>query len=168
MSNPTASAPALTDDAKLSRERPIFIPSGTRGEFAMNGSTRPSTPNWPRIVGALGLIWNLYGVYQYFVDVGILAARAGPSMASAMPPWVTAAFATAVFAGVLGSLCLLVLNRWATALLVVSLLADLAWDVRMASGGDHGSAMGLVAAVTLIGVVLVSTAHWAGKNGLLR
>lgn len=127
-------------------------------------------PVWPRLVGAFGLIWNLYGVYQYLMTVGILGRGGGsrPTMADAMPMWVTAAFAIAVFGGAIGSLCLLLLNRWATGLLLLSLLADLLWGVRTVSGGDHGSALILVACVIVIGIVLAWTAHASGKKGWLR
>jgi hypothetical protein len=85
-----------------------------------------------------------------------------------MPLWVTAAFAIAVFAGTVGSLCLLVVNRWATLLLILSLIADLLWDVRMLSGGDRGSAAVLVVASTVIALVLAWTAYSAGKKGWPR
>lgn len=132
-------------------------------------SAPASAPVWPRLVGALGLLWNLYGVYEYLVTVGIVGTAAGvqPTTADTIPAWVTAAFAVAVFAGALGSLFLLLLNRWAVGLLVISLFADLLWDLRMVRGGDHGSAIGLVASVTLIGILLAWTSYWASKKGIL-
>jgi hypothetical protein len=133
-------------------------------------SMNTPAPAWPRLVGGFGLIWNLYGVYEYLTTVGILGPGGGsrPPMADTMPMWVTAAFAIAVFAGAIGSFCLLLLNRWAIGLLFLSLLADLLWDVRMASGSDHGSGLALVASVTVIGIVLAWVAHSAGKKGWLR
>ena len=49
--------------------------------------------------------------------------------AAAMPAWVTGAFAIAVFGGALGCLALLMLKRWSTWLLLISLLAVLAQDL---------------------------------------
>jgi len=133
-------------------------------------SLRTSALAWPRWVGAFGLAWNLYGVYQYLMTVGVVGAAAGSHItpSDAMPPWVTAAFAIGVFAGTLGSLCLLLLNRWATLLLVVSLVADLLWDVRVLSGGDRGSDAAIVIASTLVAVVLAWASYHTGKKGLLR
>ena len=133
-------------------------------------SLRTAAAGWPRRVGAIGLAWKLYGVYQYLTTVGFVGptANAHPTTADTMPLWVTAAFAIGVFAGTLGSLCLLLLNRWATVLLVVSLIADLLWDVRMLSGGDRGSAAAIVIASTVVAIVLAWTSYHAGKKGWLR
>lgn len=127
-------------------------------------------PAWPRWIGGLGAIWNLYGVYEYLMTVGVVGPGAGSqqAMAAAMPMWVTAAFAISLFAGSLGSLCLLMLNRWATGLLVLSLLTDLLWDVRMLSGGDRSSAIGIAASSTLVAILLAWTSYHAGRKGWLR
>jgi len=133
-------------------------------------SLRTAAIGWPRWFGAFGLAWNLYGVYQYLTTVGLVGPTDGaqPTAADAMPLWVTAAFAIGVFAGTLGSLCLLLLNRWATLLLVLSLIADLLWDVRMLSGGDRGSAAAIVIASTVVAIILAWTSYHAGKKGWLR
>jgi hypothetical protein len=127
-----------------------------------------NAPIWLRILAALGLAWNLYGVYQYFDTVGIVGAGgAQAALSGAVPLWVTVAFAIAVLAGSLGSLCLLLLSRWATPLLILSLLAELAWDVPMVGGGD-GSPVGIAAMVSVVGVLLAWVAYSAGKKGWLR
>jgi hypothetical protein len=132
-------------------------------------SLRTPSLGWPRWIGAFGLVWNAYGVYQYLVTVGLMGpAGSQPATADAMPLWVTAAFAISVFAGVLGSLCLLILNRWATALLVLSLAADLLWDIRVLGGGDRSSPIGIVASSTIVAIVLAWTSYHAGKKGWLR
>src|SRR2546421_5206380 len=85
-------------------------------------------PAWLRIVAALGLVWNCFGIYAYLQTVGVL--RAGPGMTMAeMPAWVTGAFAVAVFGGALGALGLLLLMRWSKLLLLLSFIAVLAQDV---------------------------------------
>jgi hypothetical protein len=140
-----------------------------KGDIMVEIPVRASAPAWPRWVGAFGLIWNLYGVYQYLGTVGALGAAASQSqMASAMPGWVSAAFGISVVAGALGGLCLVLLNRWATWLLLLSLLTDLLWGARILSGNDANSAMGLVVAATLIDVLLAWAAYAAGKKGWLR
>ena len=138
----------------------------------MNDLATARAPVWVRIVAALGLLWNLIGVYFYLVSVGTVAAPEGydRSMADAMPAWVTGTFAICVFGGVLGSLGLLMLKRWSVPVLVLSLLAILAQDVwlfamRPADAPPPDMVMPLV--VTLIGVVLAWLAYRASRNGWL-
>ena len=82
-------------------------------------------PGWLRIVAALAVIWNLIGVYFYLASVGVVPAP-DPAMRAqyaVAPAWVTGTFAVCVFAGVLGSLGLLMLKRWSKLLLLLSLVA---------------------------------------------
>ena len=128
-------------------------------------------PGWVRIVAALGIVWNLFGVYQYLMTVGVVAGADAAAVA-AMPAWVTGAFAVAVFAGALGCLGLLMLKRWSKLLLVLSLLAVLAMDVWMFAlsglGGTMPPAeMGVTAAVVIIAVLLAWLSYSADKKGWL-
>ena len=128
-------------------------------------------PGWVRIVAALGLVWNLFGVYQYLMTVGVVAGADAAAVA-AMPAWVTGAFAVAVFGGALGCLGLLMLKRWSKLLLLLSLLAVLAMDVWMfvlsGLGGTMPSAeMAVTAAVVIIAVLLVWLAYSADRKGWL-
>jgi uncharacterized membrane protein (DUF2068 family) len=125
-------------------------------------------PAWLRIVAALALFWNLFGVWAYLATVGVIPAASMDDMAP-MPGWVTGAFAISVFAGALGCLGLLLLKRWAAWLLIVSLLAVLAQDVWafFLRQGDDGNAA-LPIAVTAIAVLLAWLASHAVKRGWLR
>ena len=128
-------------------------------------------PGWVRIIAALGLVWNLFGVYQYLMTVGVVAGADAAAVA-AMPTWVTGAFAVAVFGGALGCLGLLMLKRWSKLLLLLSLLAVLAMDVWMfvlsGLGGTMPSAeMAVTAAVVIIAVLLVWLAYSADRKGWL-
>jgi uncharacterized membrane protein len=129
-------------------------------------------PGWLRIVAGLGLLWNLIGVYFYLVAVGTLAAPEGydRSMAEAMPTWVTGTFAVCVFAGLLGSLGLLMLKRWSKLVLMLSLVAILAQDVwlfALRPADTPPPDLVMPAIVTLIGVVLVWLAYSADRKGWL-
>jgi hypothetical protein len=125
-------------------------------------------PAWLRIVAALGLIWNLFGVYAYLQTVGVLKAGPGMTMAE-MPAWVTGAFAIAVFGGTLGSLGLLLLMRWSKLLLLLSFLALLAQDVwKFALNSGPANALVLTIAVNVISLLLVWLAYSAGGKGWLR
>ena len=128
-------------------------------------------PAWLRIVAALGVLWNLFGVYQYLMTVGVVAG-ADAAAVSAMPAWVTGAFAIAVFGGALGCLGLLMLNRWSKLLLLVSLLAVLAMDawtfLLSGLGGTMGGAeMGVTVTVLVVAVLLVWLAYSADRKGWL-
>jgi hypothetical protein len=133
----------------------------------MNDAIGAKAPVWLRIVAALGLLWNLVGVYAYLQTVHVLPP--GPGMAmEEMPAWVTGAFAIAVFGGTLGSLGLLLLKSWSKLLLLLSFVALIAQDV-WAFGMRAGPAESpiLPLAVNLIALVLLWLAHSAGKKGWL-
>ena len=128
-------------------------------------------PGWLRIVAALGLVWNLFGVYQYLMTVGVVAGADAAAVA-AMPAWVTGAFAVAVFGGALGCVGLLMLKGWSKLLLLVSLLGVLAMDVWMfvlsGLGGTMPNAeMAVTACVVVIAVVLVWLSYSADRKGWL-
>jgi hypothetical protein len=135
----------------------------------MNDVIGAKAPAWLRIVGGLGLIWNLYGCYAYLQTVGVLGGgMMGPH--SAMPAWVTGAFAIAVFGGAIGCAGLLMLKGWSRLLLIISLLAVLAEDVwlfAMSGAAPSGNAMVLPLVVTLVSVVLAWVAHDGVKKGWL-
>lgn len=137
----------------------------------MNEVIGAPAPVWLRIVAALGLCWNLFGVYAYLQTVGALSG-ADAAMSNAMPAWVTGAFAIAVFGGALGSLGLLLLKRWGKLLLLLSLLAVLAMDVwtfllRGAGGAMENGELGLTVAVAVIAIFLFWMAYDADRKGWL-
>jgi hypothetical protein len=127
-------------------------------------------PAWLRIVAALGLLWNLYGVYEYLRSVGVVAGADPAMAATAMPTWVVGAFAIAVFAGALGSLGLLLLARWSKWLLGLSLIAVLAQDIWAfaLSGIQPAEGMGIAAAIVLVAIVLFWLAYSADNKRWLR
>ena len=135
----------------------------------MNDLTASRAPAWLRIVALLAVLWNLYGVYAYLQTVGAVPGGDPAMAASTMPTWVTGAFAIAVFAGVLGSLGLLLLKRWAKLLLLLSLLAVLAedlWAFVLREGGpDKGPIIPI--AVNLVAILLVWLAYTADRKGWL-
>jgi hypothetical protein len=137
----------------------------------MNNVIGTPAPAWLRIVAALGLLWNLYGIYMYLMTVGVVAG-ADAAAAGAMPAWVTGAFAIAVFGGALGCIGLLMLKRWSKLLLLLSLLAVLAMDLWMfvlsGMGGTIPAAeMAVTACVVLVAILLAWLAYSADKKGWL-
>jgi len=137
----------------------------------MNTVIGARAPAWLRIVAALALLWNLFGVYNYLMTVGVVGG-ADAAAAGAMPAWVTGAFAIAVFGGALGSLGLLMLKRWSKLLLLVSLLGVLAMDLWMfvlsgLGGTMAGPEMGVNVAIVVVAILLVWLAYSADKKGWL-
>jgi hypothetical protein len=137
----------------------------------MNGTIGAPAPAWLRIVAALGLVWNLFGIYNYLMTVGMVEGM-DAAAADSMPAWVTGAFAIAVFGGALGCVGLLMLKRWSKLLLLLSLLGVIAMDVWMfalsgLSSTMAGPEMGVTIAVLMIAVLLAWLAHDADRKGWL-
>lgn len=137
----------------------------------MSDAVSTRAPGWLRIVAGLGLLWNLFGVYQYLMTVGVVPG-AVEAAAGALPAWVKGAFAIAVFGGALGCLGLVMLKRWSKPVLVVSLLGVLAMDLWMFVLSDvgrtvAGAEMGVTIAVVVVAILLVWLAHSADRKGWL-
>ena len=94
----------------------------------MNETTnKPNTMFW--IIGLVAIIWNSMGIHgyihqayqtEYFESQYSIEQL---EIMSNQPVWVTAAFATAVFSGLLGSLFLLLRQKKAKLILTISLIA---------------------------------------------
>lgn len=90
---------------------------------------KPTTWFW--VISVLALIWNLMGVLAYlgqaFMTDEAMATlpQEQQDLYASTPAWVTAAFAFAVFGGFLGCLALVLRKKWATPLLIISLLGVL-------------------------------------------
>lgn len=83
-------------------------------------------PMWFWIVSVLALIWNGLGVMNYLGqvmapdDLFSQMEKAMRDLIENRPTWATAAFATAVWAGALGSLLLLLRRKIAHPILILS------------------------------------------------
>ncbi|WP_353777585.1 hypothetical protein [Winogradskyella sp. 3972H.M.0a.05] len=92
----------------------------------MTTSTKP--PIWFWIISVIGLIWNGMGVMNYLQQAyrteGFLEQVTPEQLAilDARPAWATALFAIAVFTGVLGCILLIFRKKFASPLLMISLL----------------------------------------------
>ena len=134
----------------------------------MNTIIGARAPIWLRVVAALGLIWNLMGVYAYLLSVGVLRGGDASMSSASMPAWVTGAFAVAVFGGTLGCLGLLLLKRWAKPMLLgclLGLIVQDVWAFFLRVGTAESPILPL--AVNLITLLLVALAFNADKKGWL-
>lgn len=135
-------------------------------------------PGWFRLLAVLGLAWNGFGVYMYLSKVGMFGDplagldQAHRDLAASVPSWVVAAFATAVFAGLIGTLLLVMLKRLAKPLLVLSLLAVLVqcgWIVGMSRAREIEGNMAILmpGLITLVAIALVWLAMLGDRKGWL-
>lgn len=92
--------------------------------------SKPTSAFW--IISVVALLWNIMGVVAYlgqaYMTEEVLKAlpQADQEYYNNLPAWVTAVFAIAVFAGVFGSVALLMRKKWATILFIISLIAVIA------------------------------------------
>lgn len=143
----------------------------------MNDVIGASPPGWFRVVAVLAILWNLVGVWSYLSKVGAAPAMMEMTpeevtLAASMPSWATAAFAVAVFGGLLGSLGLLLRKAWARVLLILSLLGMLVqfgWWLLISGAMEQmgASSAAMPAVVVLIGVLLLWLANMGVKRGWL-
>jgi hypothetical protein len=94
----------------------------------MATSVRATPPGWFRLVALLAVVWNAFGVAMYLSSVGVFGdpmaglSEAERAAASSIPGWITGAFAIGTFAGLIGSLGLVLRKSWAQPVLIVSLI----------------------------------------------
>lgn len=119
-----------------------------------------------RIIAIIGILWNMVGVASYLAHVGVFGpeAAATPPGAPSMPVAITAAFAIAVFGGVIGSLGLALLKPWAKPVLWIAFVGaviDWVWVLGFSIGGEVP--LGVAVIVISLGLAIV-----AGKAPLAR
>lgn len=133
-------------------------------------------PVWFWIVSVIALLWNGSGVYMYLIQAydteTYRAMYPDPEMlelANNTPAWVTAAFAIAVFTGLLACFGLLVRKKWAKPLFLLSLLGAVVSNAQhlfMSKAielfGPKTVVMPIV--VIVIGIFLV----WFAKKGIAK
>jgi hypothetical protein len=133
-------------------------------------------PAWFRIVALLALVWNGFGVAMYLSSVGVLGeqvanlSEAERTAAASIPGWITGAFAVGTFAGLIGSLGMLLGKLWARGLLILSLVALLILEGWIVFLSGHVDAFGLAVPimVSLGAILLVWLAVYAAARGWLR
>jgi hypothetical protein len=94
---------------------------------------RSTTPLHLWLVGAVAILWNAYGAYDYWMSQTARDAyfrtvgMSGPQIAyfHAMPAWMTGVWAVGVWGGVLGAVLLLLRSRHAAPVFGLSLAAFL-------------------------------------------
>lgn len=136
-------------------------------------------PAWFWGMTGFGVLWNLYGIYQFIgtlTPAGRTAMAAGMTAAQAqiyfsLPAWMTAVFAIGVFGGLLGSLVLAARRAAALPVFVVSLagyIALFAGDTYFGVFDAMPGQLAILVFVVLVAVALLVTAWAARSRALLR
>lgn len=125
-----------------------------------NGKAKP--PAWFWVVSVIALVWNLMGAMAYlsqaFLNDEARAELPADQLAllDNTPAWATAAFAIAVWAGVLGCIGLLIRKKWARPVLLLSLLGilvQMSYSFFMTNASEvYGTVQGIVMPLLLIGI----------------
>lgn len=122
-------------------------------------------PIWFWIVSVIALIWNGLGVDGYLGQAYNTERYRNAfteeqlEIAASLPSWITGAFAIAVFAGLFGSLGLLLRKKWAYSLLVLSLIAVIAqMGYTLLNGYDEN--IGMTISIIVFAIFLV----WFSKK----
>lgn len=143
----------------------------------MSNSSKP--PVWFWVASVLALLWNLMGVGAYLAQAFMTpeALQALPEdqqqLIASTPVWATAAFAIAVWGGLLGSLMLLLRKKLAYTVLIISFVGVL---IQMFHSffisnsievyGPGGLVMPIM--ILLFGIFLIVLAKRATVNGWLK
>lgn len=142
----------------------------------MSTTTKPSTSFW--VISAIGLLWNLMGANHYIQQAyktEAFKAMYTPEqleIMNNMPSWATAAFAIAVFAGVLGCILLLMRKKRAKTLFQLSLLGiivQMIYNFFIAKITEVYGPFAVIMPIMIliIGLFLLSYANQADKKRLL-
>ena len=134
----------------------------------MNGRMDRAVPGWFWAVAVVAVLWEAFGCYIY-LSQSLLPDAQREGGYAAMASWQWGVFAVAVWSGLIGALLLLLRSRWATALLLVSLLAAaVQYGVAAAQGGIDAEARPIAVAVLMMGLFLVIISSRARRAGWLR
>jgi hypothetical protein len=142
----------------------------------MATAARTAPPAWFRIVAVLAVLWNAFGVFQYLSSVGLFGdpmtgmTADQRAAAESIPPAVIGAFALGTFAGLIGSLGLLLRKRWALPALLLSLIALAVlegWIVFLSGVLDLFGGPALPVTIVVVAALLAWLAWHARRCGWL-
>lgn len=128
----------------------------------MSTSTHSDAPKSLKIIAFIAIIWNLLGVLAYLGHAFTNPEDLPESQQAYMdyPAWVTAAFATSVFAGFFGSIALLLKKKVSNLLFILSFVCVIAQKIYDFSQPDiahlyTGTAMILTGLVFVVCIYLI-------------
>lgn len=140
-------------------------------------TTKPTTTFW--LIAVLALIWNLMGVFAYLGQAFLteeaiaLMPENEQELLKNIPAWATAAFAVAVWGGLLGSILLLLRKKWAYTVFIISfmgIIVQMVYNLFMSKSievyGPGGYIMPVL--VIIFGLLLIWYSKQCIAKGLLK
>ena len=140
-------------------------------------SDKPSTAFW--VLGVVFLFWNLLGLFGYYTQVTMTPETMAANFTEAQqawmtnePAWATAAYATAVTAGVIGAVLMLLRKALAFPAFLLSFAAVIVQDFNAFVLSDWKSVWGnsalyLPSVVIVFCIVEIAYTRFAKKKGWL-
>ncbi len=136
--------------------------------------TEQRTPWHLWVIGIVALLWNLFGAYDYLMTQTENAAYMSRFTAEQLeywygfPTWVVAAWATAVWGGVLGAILLLLKKRLAAPVFLVSFLAMVLTSIHNFLLSDGVAVMGGAAVAFSAVIFLFALGLWLYARAMAR
>ena len=145
----------------------------------MTNLSNNKPPVWFWIIAVVALLWNAMGVMQYLGQAYLTEnfkeqyTAEQLEMIANVPAWATAAFAIAVFGGLLGSVLLLLRKKLAYMLFLISLLAVAVQLYHNFVVVDSIEIMGSIAAImsgfiTFLAIFLLWFSKFSAKKGWIK
>ena len=136
----------------------------------------PPAPSWFPVAAIAAVIWEMIGCVMYLMQVSVDPASLPVdqrAMWDAAPTWMMAAYAVAVWVGLVGAIFLLRRHRLAEPLLLISLVAVIVQfsalllvpQLRNLTTSD---ALFLPAMILVVSTVLYQFARTARRSGWLK
>ncbi len=143
----------------------------------MTTTTKPKAAYW--VIAIIAFIWNIMGVMAYLQQAYMtdeakqLLPEAERALYDNVPVWATAAFALAVFGGLLGSLSLLLRKKIANLLFTVSLLGiivQMSYNFLLSNSIDVYGPVGMIMPIMILvlGIFLFMYSKNATTKGWLN
>lgn len=141
----------------------------------MTTSVKP--PVWFWVVGAFALLWNLYGLFNFYLStfnqVAILETlnQEQRELFESMPMWATVAFAIATITGTIASIGLVMRKKWAKSLFIISLVTMIAqfanWLFIQNAPEVFPDSYTMPIVVVIVGILLILFANMGIKKDWL-
>lgn len=137
----------------------------------MTETKKPTALFW--VIAIVALVWNIFGVLAYLGQAFMteetlkMLPTAEQELYAATPSWVTAAFAIAVWFGLLGAIALLIKKRFAYQLFLLSLLGVIGQQVYSYFLSDTLEVYGNQAIIMPVIVLILSVVFvWYSKKSI--
>jgi hypothetical protein len=156
-------------------DNPLTTTNGETGMDTTSATNKP--PTWYWVVSGLAVLWMLFGVMAWVMDLMIDEAglaelsEAQRQLYAARPQWLFVVYGVAIFSGLAGAIGLLLQKSWASTLLGLSLAAIIVQFGYTFFGMRAVQVLGAAAAIPfplvifLIGAALVWFARRSRKVG---